>query len=201
VLYRIVPTFSFLRAPSRFGLVVAFGLAVLASIGIAAALERVELRTGSGALAAMFIGAFAVAEAFVPLKFEPALQAHPAYRLLATLPDGPVVELPIYSRVLGFRRAHYMLDSTVHWKPLIDAYSDHIPPDFDARAEALADFPSLTAFADLKRDHTRYAVIHRSAYEGRMREELDERIKQFAPYLRLLAGDSNLLLFEIVRYP
>jgi hypothetical protein len=208
-LYALVPGFSLMRAPSRFGLVVTFGLAVLASIGIAAILARLEhgpLQAGRHArlrpaLVAVFIIGLAAAEALVPVRFEPALRPDPAYRLLATLPEGPVVELPIYSRALGFRRARYMLDSTVHWKPLIDAYSDHIPPDFDARAEALADFPSESAFADLERDHVRYAVIHVSAYEGQMRKDLEARIRQFSPYLRLLTGDSNLRLFEIVRYP
>jgi hypothetical protein len=212
VLYRLIPTFSLLRAPSRFGLVVSFALAVLASIGIASLLERLDAVDAKRraalqptlhlpSLISVLIISAAIAEAMIPLKFDPALQPHSAYRLLATLPYGPVVELPIYSRRAAFRRARYMLDSTVHWKPLVDAYSDHIPPEFDDRAELLADFPSGPAFADLKRDKVRYAVIHLSAYEGQMRKDLESRIHEFSPYLRRLAGDSNLMLFEIVRYP
>lgn len=212
VLYRLIPTFSLLRAPSRFGLIVSFALAVLASIGIACLLERldaVDARRRAAAQTALHLSSLvsvliisaAVAEAIIPLKFEPVLQPHSAYRMLATLPDGPVVELPIYSRRAGFRRARYMLDSTVHWKPLVDAYSDHIPPEFDERAELLADFPSMPALTDLKRDKVRYAVIHLSAYEGQMRKDLESRIQEFSPYLRRLAGDSNVMLFEIVRYP
>ncbi|MFN7985756.1 MAG: hypothetical protein U0Q11_28265, partial [Vicinamibacterales bacterium] len=40
LLYRVIPTFSLLRAPSRFGIVVVFSLCVLASVGIAWLLER-----------------------------------------------------------------------------------------------------------------------------------------------------------------
>ena len=39
-LYSMIPVFSFLRAPSRFGLVVDFSLSVLAGIGVAAVLGR-----------------------------------------------------------------------------------------------------------------------------------------------------------------
>lgn len=199
LLYRVIPTFSMLRAPSRFGLIVVFGLAVLASLAVAWLLERLP-RAAAPTVAAILI-AGAVAEAQIPLTFDPVLEPHPAYRMLATLPDGPVLELPIYSRALGFRRSRYMLDSTWHWKPLVDAYSDYIPPDFDARAEALADFPSLGSLTDMKRDGVRYAVIHLVPYEGDMRTALDARIKEFAPYLRELHRDNELLLFEVVRYP
>ena len=197
LLYRVIPTFSLLRAPSRFGIVVVFSLCVLASVGLAWLLER----TRRPALLAAVCVAIAFAEAQVPIAFGHTLDSHPAYRLLATLPDGPVLELPVYSRALGFRRARYMLDSTTHWKPLVDAYSDHIPPDFDARAEALADFPSRSALADMKRDRVRYAVIHLAPYEPAMRAELEQRVKEFAPYLRELHRDDELLMFEVVGYP
>jgi hypothetical protein len=94
-----------------------------------------------------------------------------------------------------------MLDSTTHWKPLVDGYSDYIPPDFDARAETLADFPSLGSLTDMKRDGIRYAVVHLQPYEPAMRAELEARARALAPYLRELHRDDELLLFEVVRYP
>jgi hypothetical protein len=151
-------------------------------------------------LAAVLIAA-AVSEALVPIPLRPVPQPHPAYQLLSTLPYGPVLELPVYSRMLAFRRARYMLDSTTHWMPLVDAYSDYIPPDFPDRAEALADFPSLTSLQEMKHDGVRYAVVHTEPYTGEMRRELFERIHEFAPYLRTLYKDEQLLLFEVVRYP
>ena len=67
VLYRIVPTFSMLRAPSRFGVVVVFGLSVLASIAIAWLLERSRNATS----VATVLIAIAIGEAMVPLTFGP----------------------------------------------------------------------------------------------------------------------------------
>jgi hypothetical protein len=197
LLYQVVPTFSMLRAPSRFGLVVAFGLAVLASLATAALLSRSRRPV---ILSGVLIAA-AFSEALVPVAFGPVLEPSPAYSLLATLPDGPVLELPVYSHSLGFRRSRYMLDSTVHWKPLVDAYSDHIPADFEARAEALADFPSLTALRDMKRDRVRYAVIHLDPYTSEMRSELLKRTEEFAQYLRPLYRDREVLMYEVVGYP
>jgi hypothetical protein len=197
LLYEVVPTFSMLRAPSRFGLVVAFSLAVLAALATAALLSR----SRRPAILASVLIAGAFSEALVPVTFGPVLQPSPAYLLLATLPDGPVLELPVYSHALGFRRSRYMLDSTVHWKPLVDAYSDQIPADFEERAEALADFPSLTSLRDMKRDRVRYAVIHLEPYTPEMRDDLLKRTEAFAPYLRPLYRDREVLMYEIVGYP
>jgi hypothetical protein len=197
ILYKLIPTFSLLRAPSRFGLVVVFSLSVLASLSVAALLARSRWAS----LVAALLIAGAMAEAMVPIRFDPALQPGPAYRLLATLPDGPLLELPVYSRVLGFRRARYMLDSTTHWKPLLDAYSDYIPPDFDARAEVIGDFPTREAFADLAKDHVRYVIIHLEPYSPAMRADLERRLAEFASALRLLYSEPQLRMYEIVGQP
>ena len=85
-------------------------------------------------------------ELLAPLRFPTVRPPDDGYRLLATLPPGPLLELPVYSRQFGFVRESYMLNSTVHWMPLVDAYSDYIPEDFTAHMDALGGFPSLDAF-------------------------------------------------------
>ena len=75
----------------------------------------------------------AVAEHVVPLEFQPVPPAEPAYRALAALPPGALIEMPVFSRRAQFFRARYMLASTIHWMPLVNAYSDYIPPAFEAR--------------------------------------------------------------------
>lgn len=197
LLYYVVPLFSVMRAPVRFGLVVLFGLSVLASMGVAQLLAR---RIYAPALAAVLI-AVAIAESWIVVKFDAALQPHSGYYVLAAMPSAPVLELPVYSRRLGFRRSRYMLDSTVHWMPLVDAYSDSIPSDFDQRSAVLANFPSEDSLRDMKRDQVRYAVIHLSAYDDpTMRQSLFDRLAQFAQNLREVYRADDLLIVEVTRY-
>lgn len=197
LLYEVVPIFSALRAPSRFGIIVVFGLSVLAAIAVAAWLAR----SRRPALVTAGLLAVVIAEAWIVVPFEPSLVPHTGYRVLASQPHGAVLELPVYSRSLGFRRSRYMLDSTTHWMPLVDAYSDFLPPEFDERSAILANFPSADALRDLQRDRVRYAVIHLDAYDDpAIRRDLMARLAEFADYLRPIFQDPNLAVYEIVRY-
>ena len=52
-----------------------------------------------------------------------------------------------------------MLNSTAHWQPLVNGYSDHIPADFRALATMLATFPSRESFDALRDRHVRYLTF------------------------------------------
>jgi hypothetical protein len=197
VLHATVPGFALMRASSRFGLIVMLALSVLAALGAQLLLARSRHAT----ILAVALLVMTAADRYVPLQFEAPLRAEPAYDVLASLPYGAVLELPVYSRLLGFRRSRYMLDSTVHWKPLVDAYSDYIPDDFTARLDVLGDFPTRDALVDLSRDRVRYAVIHLDPYEPQPRADLFERLATFAPYLKERYRDTHAILLEIVAYP
>ncbi len=194
VLYAIVPGFGFLRAPSRFGLVVALALAVLASAAAGRLLERVRR---PGLVGAVLIAATAATLA-APLDFRAVPPVEPAYRLLATLPRAGVLELPVYSRQFAFLRAQYMLDSTTHWMPIVNAYSDYTPPDFDEASEILADFPTGDALRWLKAQGVRYAVVHVTAYNPTARAALESRLAEYAPELARRYADDRIRLYEIL---
>jgi hypothetical protein len=139
VLYRTVPLFTFLRAPSRFGLLLAFALALFASM----ALKRLLPHTGRrGLLAAGALAALAIAELnVVPFPWERALPVSTNYRVLAAMPRGVVAEFPFYGERSAFPlHAQYMVLSTTHWMPLVNGYSDHIPADFRQAAFATSVF-------------------------------------------------------------
>ena len=195
--YAAVPVFSLMRAPGRFGLIVVFVLCVLAGIALASFFAKAR---SSGVVAAVVAGA-AIAELMAPLRFPPVRPVDEGYRVLAALPPGPVLELPVYSRQFGFVREGYMLNSTAHWMPLIDAYSDYIPEDFTANMGALGDFPSREAFRVLAPIGARYAVFHLDAYDAKARARLIERLKTFAPYLEQRYAGERLWLYEIVGFP
>lgn len=216
VLYAGVPAFSLMHAPSRFGVVVAFALSVLAGVSIAALLARLDgparaatvadFRSAphvsrKASLAAIIVMAGAVVELKVPLSFAPVPPVDPAYRVLATLPRGPVIEMPFYSRRFASARTQYILNSTAHWMPLVNGYSSYTPQDFLDKTEALGGFPSLAAFKVLERDRVRYAVFHMNLFTSDARDDVLARLREFDRYLlRHYAGD-RVHLYEIVGFP
>ena len=62
-----------------------------------------------------------------------------------------MLELPFfYERIDFARHARYMSASGWHWQPLINGYSDHIPPEFRDLAPRLHGFPSGDSFLLLR---------------------------------------------------
>lgn len=200
----VVPGFSFMHAPSRFGLVVTFTLCVLAGIALAllfAKLERTPVATRRAAAVATFLLAVTVLEHKVPLGFWPVPPLEPAYRMLAALPKAPVIELPFYSWRSAAARTEYVLNSTAHWMPLVNGYSSFTPPDFQEKTPALGEFPSLESFAILERDRVRYAMFHLDRFEPDARDAVIARIRAFNRYLAPLYTEGAVWLYEIVEYP
>jgi len=199
VFYYTIPVFSFLRAPSRTGIVVTLCLVVLAAPALLRLMDLRKART-------MFVVllALAIADTYrAPLRMREAPPLPNVYRTLARLPRGPVIELPFWSdRIAYHRHAEYMLDSAYHWQPLINGYSDHIPQDFRDNALPLSGFPSRDAFAILERSQARYVVAHLNLMDAQSRESLIDRLdREYVNYLRPLEKDGDVWLYEIIAWP
>ena len=79
-----------------------------------------------------------------------------------------MVEFPFYDRRIDFHiHTRYMLNSTRHWQPLVNGYSDHIPEDFRSAASVLATFPSQASFDLMRKRRVRYLTIHREPLRPR----------------------------------
>jgi hypothetical protein len=198
--YKVIPIFSFLRAPSRMGILLTLSLVVFAASAISALLSKAPRQT----LAAAAISLLAIADLFTaPLsQFRSPEPLSRVYTVLSMLPRGAVAEFPYWYERYDFpRHAYYMLNSTAHWQPLINGYSDHIPADFRRSVLALSSFPSRESFAILARARARYVVFHLDMYNARLRERLFERLKTYEPYLRPIAKEQSVWLFEIVEWP
>lgn len=193
VLYRGVPLLSWLRAPARFGIVVPLALCVLMGVAVSRWLSRgrwADVRAAVLAVAAAL-------ELATPLHFREVPAMAPAYRVLASLPAGPVIEMPFLARETDLHgHARYMLQSTVHWMPLINGYSDHIPAGFIERAQVLRGFPSREAFGLLAGDAPRYAVFHPGLY--RDPALLAQRLREFSRCLKPLHTTGEAHLYEVL---
>jgi hypothetical protein len=201
VLYSTLPMFAWLRAPSRFGVVVCFALSVLAGVAVSTMLRGMRDGRRAG-LTAAGLAALAAAELIVPLRIPGVPPVENVYRMLAVSPRGPVIEMPFYYPEVGlFQHAKYMLASTSHWMPLVNGYSDFIPPDFTEHVLTMAPFPSRDAFKLLEPGRVRYAVFHMYGYNTENRNDVLARLKQFEQYLRPLYMDDGTRLYEIVGFP
>ena len=200
VLYETIPIFSFLRAPARMGVLVTLSLVVFASVAVAHLLTRVRRPL----LVTALLATVAIAElTTAPLsQFREAAPVSPVYRLLATLPHGAVAEFPYWYERHDFpRHAYYMLNSTAHWQPLVNGYSDHIPSDFRDSVVLLSSFPTRASFSILDKAGARYVVFHLDMYDTRLRGRLMERLDTYSAYLRPLAKEGSVWLYEIVAWP
>jgi hypothetical protein len=198
VLYRAVPVFNLLRVPGRFGLIVVFGLAVLAGLAVSSLLSRSRHPN----LVAAILCLATAGELFVGLDVQEAPPVAPVYRMLATLPPRPVIEMPFYYPQVGvYQHTKYMLASTSHWMPLVNGYSDYMPPDFFENVMVLATFPSHDALKILEPNGVRYAVLHMYGYNTENRNDVVKRLAEFEAYLRPLYIDDTTRLYQIVGFP
>ena len=197
-LYYTVPVFSFLRAPSRAGIVVTLCLVVLAAPALIALIHR---RATNAAFAILLV--LVTADLYrAPLRMREAPPLPEAYRVLARLPKGPTVELPYWATSIEYHRhAEYMLTSTAHWQPLVNGYSDHIPQDFRDAAPAINTFPSTEAFAILEPLGARYVVVHLDLMNAENRASIVRRLDvDYLGYLRPLDKSGDVWLYEIVSW-
>jgi hypothetical protein len=200
LLYHTIPIFSFLRAPGRTGILVALVLALFVAFAIRDARARFSRRARSIAAGACLLALVELNG--VPIDWRPVRRVPRSYEVLAGVPRGVLAEFPFYERRTDFYlHTEYMLNSTVHWLPLVNGYSDYIPPDFRELAVTLASFPSRESFEALKRRRVRYVTVHRDLYGRERAAEIEARLQEYRRYLRPLAADDQMLVFEVMAWP
>lgn len=179
LLYRFVPGFDALRVPSRFAMLVAFCLAGLVAIGIAAIGDERRRR-----IVALVAGILIAIE-FVPAPFpingnsttysradlaplpdtvDSGADAPPVYRFIASLPsNAAILELPLGEPAFDIR---YMFYSTRHWKPLVNGYSGGEPPDYELLDTSLQDVETRPdrAWRALLDSRATHVVVHEAMY-------------------------------------
>ncbi len=154
-LMAIVPGFSAMRVPQRFGALVT--VAATAMAGLALAELRTRLRRLGHARVASVLAVAAVTAALVEARV-PGLRTMqmpvgaltpPAYRWLAEHGDGgALIEVPATGND-PLRQSQALVGSTVHWLPLVNGYSAYPPPTFMAFMTAAARLPARDAIEDM----------------------------------------------------
>ena len=199
--YRTIPVFTFMRAPGRMGIVLMLALAIFTAFAVRALRQRVAPRNAAAVAAIACLVAIVDLRHF-PFDWRTDETPPESYRVLAQLPRGSVAEFPFYHRRIDFHlHTRYLLNSTVHWQPLVNGYSDHIPVDFRTLATRLASFPSRDSFKAMRERRVRYITVHRDKYGERGAADVERGLREFGDCLRLMAEDRRLAVYEIVTWP
>ena len=195
-----IALFKGLRAPSRASILFLLCLGVLAARATTAILARVP--GSKRALCGAALAAVILVEYWsAPMRLVPYPRRAQLYAMLAQLPDGNVLELPVPRLdTLPFLDTRYLYTSTFHWKTLVNGYSGYYPRSYLRRLVHLATFPSEVALEQLKDDKVRYIVVHDEQYldpaEGmRVVEELLRLGGK--PLGRMNDGWSQATLFDV----
>jgi hypothetical protein len=202
-LYDLLPAFSWLRAPGRAGVLVTLSLVVVGCAVLADLLAGLARPRRIAATAVIL--ASAVAGSYVgPIYRVERPRTLAAYERLAALPVGPVAELPYFVEPAERgRHTEYMLGSTVHWQPLLNGTSDHLPEDSWADGLRLADFPSRDAWETLERRGARYLVIHWGGFP-RGREPfavIEDLVNRGLLYRVVSRQHDGVSLYQILQWP
>ena len=196
-LYAIFPPLSSIRAAARFGNLFLLALALLAGMG--AALLRSSGIFGRYATAATLalitlVNVEAIRAPFHYSRFDgiPNL-----YSILAREPGRVVlVEQPFYPPQGIFENAEYVLNSTAHWRPLMNGYSGFMPQSYRDYAETFWFFPREHAIQAMRRAGVTHVMVH----PLRFRRDAPEmkRMIDASPFLeRLAVGRNEITLYRL----
>ncbi len=143
--------FQAIRAPARFGVLVAFGCAVLAAFGLAAIATRMPR------LAWALVALVAIEYANAPLAYvdAPLMTTQVGQWLKAAPGPGAVIYLPLG---LDVENTPFMLESLEYRRPIVNGYSGQRPAFFTGLVDTLRQFPSADALWTLRDFNVRFVV-------------------------------------------
>jgi hypothetical protein len=167
-LHQIIPLLRVVRVPSRLEQIVLLMIAVVAGFGVAG-LGRRWRNPRTWPVAATVLCALVNLEALrAPFGYTPFSEIPPIYDWLASQRGAVVVELPFHAPARWFLNGRYMLNSTRHWRPILNGYSGTRPGSYNDTYRAITNFPDVKSLAALHARGVTHIVVHKEAFsEGR----------------------------------
>ncbi|HEV7732155.1 MAG TPA: YfhO family protein [Candidatus Binatia bacterium] len=189
----VVPGFSAMRAPQRFGCLATVGVMTLAGLGLAALRARLRDR-GQVRLAAVVpwvLAAVMLIEVRPPglraMNVPPEGSTPQAARWLREHGEGGVVLNLPFNRLELYRESGYLYDSIFHWSPIVNGYASYPPATYVAVGQAASTLPDPAALdAVLALVDVRWIVLHLGGipprYQPAWRTTLDAALQPVAEF-------------------
>lgn len=199
-LYQAFPPMQGLRAAARFGNLFLLAMSVLAGFGLAHI--RTSLQPNAHGLRhparlAVMLLVIANAEALrAPFEYQRFTGTPRLYRLLADEPHVVLAEVPFYPRQAAFENAEYVLNSTAHWRPLMNGYSGYTPASYSRHADLFWHFPRDFAIDAMRRAGVTHVMVHaeRFGHEG---DDVIRQLDARSDFELVGIGAHGLRLFRL----
>jgi hypothetical protein len=186
----VFPPMHGLRVAARFGNLFLLGMAGLAGFGLAYVHQMLRSRGGTSSYATLAAAAFVIVANLeslrAPIRYQRFTGIPPLYSLLATEPHVVLAEVPFYPRQATFENGEYVLNSTAHWRPLMNGYSGYTPASYVKFADAFWYFPRDYAIDAMRRAGVTHVMVHPARF-GNEAEDV----------IRTLHGRSDLELMGV----
>ena len=194
----VVPGFSLLRGPTRWGILAATALPLLAGIGA----DLVDRRLGRRAGARLAVALTSAATfAWFPIPTVPAwenpLLIDLRYAAVRKLPPGPLLESPWPSNALDIElSSRAVLGSTTHWRPLLNGYTGHRPRSFRFLQRIAQRLPEARAMDQLQR-LTGLRVVLRDLQRTPVGERARWAAAAATPFVREVHNSLHTRIYEL----
>ena len=195
-LYDLFPPVRGLRAAARFGNLFLLGMSVLAGLGLAWVRQRYQT-SRAGAVLGVAAVLLANGEALrAPFEYRVFTGIPRLYSLLADEPRVVLAEVPFFPPQAVFENAEYVLNSTAHWKPLMNGYSGYTPASYTEYADVFWYFPRDYAIDAMKRAGVTHVMVHPDRFGGEGADVL-RAVEKRADFELMGAGPRGLRLYRI----
>lgn len=197
IAYRFVAPLQALRVPARFGYLVLFSVAMLASVAIARLLRgrSTNVAASAGLLSLVVVNA----EAWHgPVQVMPFRGVPRIYQMLAGEPKPLLlVEAPFWPAEAVFGNAEYVLNATEHHLDIANGYSGFTPDSYRRRAQWFWFFPEPWAIATMRPEGVTHVMVHLEQFGNEAPRVLATLAVQHD--LELMADDGNHRLYRFIR--
>jgi hypothetical protein len=195
--YAAVPLFQAIRAVHRIAQVMLLMVAVLAGLGVAVLARRWgggRVWPAAAAALVLLVNGEALRAPLGLVWFEgiPAV-----YDALAADPAAVIVEAPFPMPQQWFLNSRYMVNSTRHWRPMLNGYSSYRPPSYYEAYEIMQGFPGDASLIALHHLGVTHVVVHVKEMP-RIDPARDDPFEN-VPSLQLQARDDDVLIYRLRR--
>jgi hypothetical protein len=107
-----------------------------------------------------------------------------------------LAEVPFYPRQAVFENAEYVLNSTAHWRSLMNGYSGYTPASYVDHADVFWYFPRDYAIQAMRRAGVTHVMVHPERF-GRDGADVVAQISARPEFELMAVGAHGIRLYRL----